>query len=64
MTRFQRAIPASTRARQPDPEARRQSMRPLPVRSVRGSAFHAAIASGVNHTVRLPRARRPASYSA
>ena len=35
-----------------------------PPRPVRGSAFHAATASGVNHTVRLPRARRPASYSA
>jgi hypothetical protein len=27
-------------------------------------ARHPSIASGVNHTVRLPRARRPASYSA
>src|SRR3954463_13725901 len=35
-----------------------------PPRVVRGSALQAAIASGVNHTVRLPRARRPASYSA
>ena len=31
---------------------------------MRGSALQAAIASGVNQTVRLPRARRPASYSA
>src|SRR5215213_6280238 len=31
---------------------------------MRGSALHASIASGVNHTVRLPRARRPASYAA
>src|SRR3954451_13578200 len=31
---------------------------------MRGAAAQAAIASGVNHTVRLPRARRPASYSA
>src|SRR5215208_4186460 len=31
---------------------------------MRGGAAQAAIASGVNHTVRLPRARRPASYSA
>src|SRR4051794_37116550 len=31
---------------------------------MRGSALHASIASIVNHTVRLPRARRPASYSA
>src|SRR3954453_21055028 len=29
-----------------------------------GSALQASIASVVNHTVRLPRARRPASYSA
>ena len=35
-----------------------------PPRLVRGSALHAATASGVNHTVRLRRARRPASYSA
>src|SRR3712207_5771645 len=35
-----------------------------PPRPVRGSAFHAATASGVNQTVRLPRARRPASYAA
>src|SRR5829696_9181341 len=35
-----------------------------PPRPVRGSACHAVTASGVNHTVRLPRARRPASYSA
>src|SRR3954471_18634680 len=35
-----------------------------PPRVRRGSALHAATASGVNHTVRLPRARRPASYSA
>ena len=32
-----------------------------PPRPVRGSALHAATASGVNHTVRLPRARRAAS---
>src|ERR687894_2048870 len=31
---------------------------------MRGAAAQAATASGVNHTVRLPRARRPASYSA
>src|SRR4051812_48812594 len=31
---------------------------------MRGAATQAAIAAGVNHTVRLPRARRPASYSA
>src|SRR3954449_9262640 len=31
---------------------------------VRGAAAQAATASGVNHTVRLPRARRAASYSA
>src|SRR4051794_38904818 len=35
-----------------------------PPRLARGSAVHAATASGVNHTVRLPRPRRPASYSA
>src|SRR3954469_19531669 len=35
-----------------------------PPRVVRGSARQAAIASGVNQTVKLPRARRPASYSA
>ena len=35
-----------------------------PPRAVRGSALQAAIASGVNHTVKLPRARKPASYSA
>src|SRR3954453_5579665 len=35
-----------------------------PPRLVRGAAAQAATASGVNHTVRLPRARRPASYSA
>src|SRR3954454_15082732 len=35
-----------------------------PPRPVRGSAFHAATASGVNQTVRLPRARRPASCAA
>src|SRR3954470_18586338 len=34
-----------------------------PPRVVRGSALQAAIASGVNQTVRLPRARRPASYA-
>ena len=28
------------------------------------AAVHVATASGVNQTVRLPRARRPASYSA
>ena len=31
---------------------------------MRGAAAQAATASGVNHTVRLPRARKPASYSA
>src|SRR5215213_11703664 len=31
---------------------------------MRGAAAQAATASGVNQTVRLPRARRPASYSA
>src|SRR5215203_4985987 len=31
---------------------------------MRGGAAQAATASGVNQTVRLPRARRPASYSA
>src|SRR3954452_12789743 len=35
-----------------------------PPRVVRGAAAQAATASGVNQTVRLPRARRPASYSA
>ena len=35
-----------------------------PPRVVRGPALHAATASGVNHTVKLPRARGPASYSA
>ena len=35
-----------------------------PPRPVRGSAFHAATASAENHTVRLPRARRAASYAA
>ena len=35
-----------------------------PPRVVRGAAAQAATASGVNHTVRLPRARRAASYSA
>src|SRR5215212_3018389 len=35
-----------------------------PPRLVRGAATQAAIASGVNQTVRLPRARRAASYSA
>ncbi len=35
-----------------------------PPRVVRGSALHAATASAENHTVRLPRAPRPASYSA
>src|SRR4051794_12788207 len=35
-----------------------------PPRPVRGSALQASIASVVNHTVRLPRARRPASYAA
>src|SRR3954467_5563809 len=35
-----------------------------PPRVVRGSARQAAIASGVNQIVRLPRARRAASYSA
>jgi len=32
-----------------------------PPRVVRGSAAHAAIASSVNHTVKLPRWRRLAS---
>jgi hypothetical protein len=31
---------------------------------VRGSAFQASTASGVNQTVGLPRARSPASYAA
>jgi len=31
---------------------------------VRGAAAQAATASGVNHTVRLPRARKAASHSA
>src|SRR4051795_9998556 len=35
-----------------------------PPRVVRGAAAQAATASGVNQTVRLPRERRPASYSA
>src|SRR3954453_19039973 len=35
-----------------------------PPRVVRGAATQAATASGVKDTVRLPRARRPASYSA
>src|SRR3954463_5874533 len=35
-----------------------------PPRLMRGAAPQAAIASVVNQTVRLPRARRPASYSA
>src|SRR4051795_9026636 len=35
-----------------------------PPRLVRGAAAQAATASGVNQTVRLPRARRAASYSA
>ena len=35
-----------------------------PPRVVRGSARQAAIASSVNHTVRLPRCRRAASYAA
>src|SRR4051794_32175219 len=35
-----------------------------PPRVRRGAAAQAATASGVNHTVRLPRARRAASYSA
>ena len=35
-----------------------------PPRPVRGSAFQTSTSSGVNHTVRLPRAHRPASYSA
>ena len=34
-----------------------------PPRVVRGSAAHAATASSVNHTVKLPRWRRLASYS-
>ena len=39
----------------------RAEYRGCPPRPVRGSARHASTASGVNHTVRLPRARRPAS---
>ena len=35
-----------------------------PPRVVRGAVTQAAIASGVNQTVKLPRARRPASYAA
>ena len=35
--------------------------RGYPPRPVRGPARHASIASGVNQTVKLPRARRPAS---
>ena len=35
-----------------------------PPRVVRGEAFHPAIASSLNQTVRLPRCRRVASYSA
>ena len=35
-----------------------------PPRVVRGAARQAAIASSVNQTVRLPRCRKPASYSA
>ncbi len=38
--------------------------RGCPPRPVRGPAFQASTTSGVNQTVRLPRARRPASYSA
>ena len=34
-----------------------------PPRVVRGSALQAATASSENHTVRLPRARRAASYA-
>jgi hypothetical protein len=36
----------------------------LTARLVRDSAFQASIASAVNHTVRLPQARRLASYVA
>jgi hypothetical protein len=35
----------------------------LPPRMVRGSAFQAAIASSLNHIVRLPRWRSAASYA-
>jgi hypothetical protein len=35
-----------------------------PPRVVRGAARQAAIASSLNHTVRLPRWRKPASYAA
>ena len=49
MTRFRREISDSTRARQPYPEARCRPMRPLPARSVRGSAFHAAPGWAVFH---------------
>jgi hypothetical protein len=35
-----------------------------PPRVVRGSARQAAIAASVNHTVKLPRWRKAASYSA
>ena len=35
-----------------------------PPRVVRGAARQAAMAASVNHTVRLPRRRRAASYSA
>jgi hypothetical protein len=35
-----------------------------PPRVVRGAARHAAIASSVNQTVKLPRWRRPASWAA
>ena len=37
---------------------------PPPPRVVRGEAFQPAIASSLNQTVRLPRCRRAASYSA
>jgi hypothetical protein len=35
--------------------------RGCPPRAVRGSALRASIASAANHTVKPPRARRPAS---
>ena len=35
-----------------------------PAASVRGSAFQASTASGVDQTVKPPQTRRPASYSA
>ena len=35
-----------------------------PPRAVRGSVFQAEVASSVNHTAKLPRRRRAASYAA